>query len=236
MTVAFVVTILTYTKVWDPRPVMDAWLAKLVVLSSPAPTWTGRAAGEPDSAAVMQDGTTCGRQPGLRQRVRRRYDGTAVWQFQVNWVLTAGDVVVAQQRPANPDAHPSPQAGYSVIDPASGAVLWGDPEAIAAWAYSTTIIDLTCPAAGNCQLRSRAHRGNGVVSWTVDVPDGARLIRGGNPALAGTRDPAEWFAKAALGTPGVVPRGLRAPGRRAGSNWSTPSGTRWRGRSLRPTG
>jgi outer membrane protein assembly factor BamB len=82
--------------------------------------------------------------------------------------------------------------------------MWGDKDALAAWGYQDAILDLVCPGAGGCQLRSRPHKG-GTINWSVALPSQARLIRGANPALAGTRDPAGWFGEAASGTPAVVP-------------------------------
>jgi hypothetical protein len=127
----------------------------------------------------------------------------------VHWALPATDVVVARQRATDPDKNKEPDGGYSVIEPAKGTVIWGDREAIAVWAFANRIVDLVCPAqiagASDCQLRARSHADNGRVLWSVSVPASARTIRGPNPPLATTRDPAEWFAQASAGTPGVIP-------------------------------
>ena len=142
-------------------------------------------------------------------------DGHQMWRLDVNWAMPAVDVVVAQVRQLNPDAHPNSDRGYSVYDPHTGAVIWTEPDAIAAWAYAGTIIDLVCPGQGNCRIRSHFHQFRDV-AWEVEVPAAARLIHGGDPPLAGTRDPADWFATAAAGTPGVDAAGVRAAGRRPG--------------------
>ena len=209
MSAAFALTITTISGIWDPRPAFDAWVARAFALSNPAPLWTDRALGEPDSAAVMTDGTVVVTSRGFVEGMRPS-DGQQSWHFDVNWAMPAVDVVVAQMRQLNPDAHPSSDKGYSVLDPRSGAVIWADPDAIAAWAYANTIVDLVCPGSGNCRIRSHAHREREVI-WQVEVPAAARLIKGANPALAGTRDPAEWFATAAAGTPGVVPAVFALP-------------------------
>jgi hypothetical protein len=203
MTVAFGVTITTMTGIWDPRPAVDAWLTRFLALSHPEPRWTDRALGEPDSAAVMADGAIVVTSRGFVESMRPT-DGHQLWRYDVNWAMPAVDVVVAQMRQLNPDAHPNSDRGYSVIDPYSGTILWTDPVATAAWAYADTIIDLYCPGEGNCQLRAHDHR-KSPVTWSVEVPATARLIHGADPALAGTRDPADWFATAAKGTPGEVP-------------------------------
>jgi outer membrane protein assembly factor BamB len=145
----------------------------------------------------------------------RLQTGELAWHADVNWALPGGDVVVLQQRAQNPDADKSRDRGYSVVEPATGTVLWGDRDAIAAWVYSDRIVDLSCPDSGDCQLRARNHRDGGQVLWSVAVPGGARTISGANPALAGTRDPAEWAADAGVGTPRPLPPviGLTVDGR-----------------------
>jgi outer membrane protein assembly factor BamB len=209
MTVAFAMTVLVYTNVWDPRPAVNTWLARVLALSTPEPQWTTRTTGPPDSAAVMLDGTTVVASRGFVDGYARS-DGTQLWQIKVNWSAPAGDVVVAQQRPDNPDRDPAPDTGYSVINPATGNVLWGDKDATAVWTYRNAIIDLACPGGGGCQLRSRPHVG-GTVAWSIGLPSQARLIHGVNPHLVGTRDPAGWFGEAAAGTPGDVPPVLAIP-------------------------
>jgi hypothetical protein len=209
MTVAFALTVTTITGIWDPRPAFNAWLDRALALSKPAPAWTDRALGEPDSAAVMRDGTIVVTSRGFVEGMRPT-DGQQSWRYDVNWAMPAVDVVVAQMRQLNPDAHPNSDRGYSVLDAASGTTIWADPDAIAAWAYASTIIDLVCPGSGNCQIRSHPHR-LADVTWQVEVPAAARLIKGANPALAGTRDPAGWFATAAAGTPGEVPAVFALP-------------------------
>jgi len=203
MSAAFALTLLATAGVYNPWPQVDGWITRLLALSKPEPKWTARALGEPDAAAVMTDGTIVVTSRGFVEAMSPD-DGHQMWRQDVNWAMPAVDVVLAQTRQLNPDAHPNSDRGYSVIDPKSGVTIWADPDAIAAWAYASTIIDLVCPGQGNCQIRSHLHRQRDV-AWSVDVPAAARLIHGGDPPLAGTRDPAEWFAKAAAGTPGVVP-------------------------------
>lgn len=203
MTLAFVGMILAFTRVWDPQSYVENWWNKFTALSDPGPPWTARAGGVPDAAAVMSGGQVVVVSRGFVNGYRRS-DGGALWQAEVHWALPANDVVVARQRPKNPDADPAPDAGYSVIDPATGLTLWGDRDAIAVWAYADVIVDLVCP--GDCQLRARTHQAGGRTLWTVPLPAAARVIRGANPVLAGTVDPAGWFAAAALGTPPLMPQ------------------------------
>src|SRR4030095_7839292 len=44
--------------------------------------------------------------------------------------------------------------------------------------------------------------------WTAALPGTAKTIRGPNPHVGGVRNPADWFAKAALGTPSAIPTHL----------------------------
>jgi outer membrane protein assembly factor BamB len=203
MTAAFALTLLGVTGIYNPLPTVNTWLNRLLALSKPEPRWTSRALGEPDAAAVMSDDSIVVTSRGFVEGMSP-IDGHQTWRFDVNWAMPAIDVVVAQMRQLNPDAHPDSDRGYSVLDPISGAVIWADPDAIAAWAYANTILDLVCPGQGNCRIRSHYHRQPDVV-WEVEVPAVARLTHGGDPVLAGTRDPAGWFGTAAAGTPGFVP-------------------------------
>jgi hypothetical protein len=122
----------------------------------------------------------------------------------VHWAFPAGEVVVAQPRPGNPDADPSPDRGYEVLNPASGRAIWSDLEAIAVWVYRDEIVDLVCPDEEQCLLRDRAHA-DGDIRWSVALPGSARTIRGANPRLATVRDPAGWFSRAAAGAAPSIP-------------------------------
>jgi hypothetical protein len=214
MTLALVGTILVTTKAWNPLPQLAEWWDKITVLSQPEPTWTGRLSGVSDRAAVMAAGQVVVASRGFVEAFESSR-GDRLWTYPVHWALPAWDVVVMRSRPANPDADREPDRGYSVVDPLTGTVLWGDREAAAVWVFSEHILDLTCTDGDNCQLRARRHRDNGNVLWTVPLPAAARTIHGAQPALTGTRDPAEWFAEAAAGTPRPLPPviGLAVDGR-----------------------
>lgn len=218
MTLALTMTILITTQTWNPLPQvtaqLESWWGRFTALSEPLPLWTVRAGGSPDIAAVMRGGEVV---VGTRGFVTA-YDpqaGRTKWERKVHWALPADDVVIVRLRPENPDADPDPDTGFSVIEPATGAVLWSDREAQAVWAFADAVVDLTCTRSGDCQLRARTHRLDGALLWSLTMPPAARSIRGANPALAGTRDPAEWFAPAAAGTPGPMPPvlGLTVDGR-----------------------
>jgi outer membrane protein assembly factor BamB len=205
MTAAFVIMVLAVTNAWDPRPYLQNWWDNITALSDPDPPWVARAGGQPDAAALMAGGQVVVATRGFVDAYHRA-DGDVIWHKEVQWAYPAADVVVARLRPENPDADKQPDVGYSVIDPSTGGVLWGELEAIAVWPFADTIVDLVCPGAGDCQLRARKHLDGGRTVWTVTVPAAARVIRGANPALVGTRDPAGWFDAAAIGTPGRMPQ------------------------------
>jgi outer membrane protein assembly factor BamB len=213
MTLALAGTLLISTQAWDPRAAVASWWAKFTTLSDPAPLWETRVGGVPDLAALTASYAIIasrGFVDGYRQ-----VDGEHTWHAEVNWVLPAGDVVVLQQRPKDPDKDTAHGRGYSVVEPANGGVIWGDQAALAVWVYADLILDLVCPDSGDCQVRAHAHRDGGHLLWAAAVPAAARTISGPNPGLTGTRDPAEWFAAVAAGTPGPVPPviGLTVNGR-----------------------
>jgi outer membrane protein assembly factor BamB len=203
MTAGFVVMILVTTQAWDPRPAITQFIAKLTQLSDPLPRWTTRIDGAPDVTTVTDGNMVIVASRGFVEGLRAS-DGSKAWDWQVYWAFPAEDVVVARQKPENPDANPDPDRGYAVIDPASGAVKWSDHDAIAVWVYATTIVDLICPDGSPCTLRARSHQ-SGAFLWQVSLPNGARTIRGPNPHLAGLRDPAGWFTAAAAGVAPKMP-------------------------------
>lgn len=214
MTLALVGTVLAAANVWNPLPYIEQWWDKVTTLSEPEPRWTSRLGGVPDVAAVMASGQVVAATRGLVEAYSP-LDGQPLWHYSAAWTLPAGDVVVIRQQSEHPDANGDTNRGYSVVDPLTGEVIWGDRDATAVWAFSDRIIDLTCPEAGDCRLRARRHRDDGAVVWTVSVPPGARAVHGADPELVGPRDPAEWFADAVRGSPGALPPviGLSVEGR-----------------------
>ncbi len=203
LSVAMVITVLVSTRVWDPRSQIEDWWTKLTVLSEPTPAWDTRAEGVIDIAAVLSGRVVVGTRGFLA--AFRADTGASAWKANASWILPAGDVVLVRERPANPDADPNRDRGYEVRDPQSGSVLWSDQQAIAAWAFSDQIVDLSCPDGADCQLRGRAHRDGGRELWTSRIPGGARTISGAAPGLVGLRSPAESFAQAIAGSPGPIP-------------------------------
>jgi outer membrane protein assembly factor BamB len=201
MTAAMVITILISTRVWVPGPQITDFWSKLTVLSEPAPAWDARADGAVDVAAVLGGQVVIGTRGFLD--AFRTGDGEKAWHADVSWMLPAGDVIVARSRPKNPDADPSRDSGYELLDPRTGTPIWSDREAIAVWGYSDQIIDLRCPDSGDCQLRGRSHSGQQL--WASNLPPEARTISGTDPTLLGVRNPAESFVAATAGTPGPVP-------------------------------
>jgi len=210
MTLALAGTIVFTTNAWDPMPTLNQWWAGITALSKPAPAWTKRLGGSPDIAAVMPANVVVVASRGFVEAYQRS-DGRHLWRHDAYWALPAGDVVVMRQKPKNPDVDKAPDRGYVVLDPLSGAVIWSDREATSVWAYTDAIVDLTCPDDGGCVVRARRHHGNGSQMWAVPVSGNGRTIAGPNPALAGTRDPARWFADAAAGSPGRLPPVIGVP-------------------------
>jgi len=210
MTLALTGTILITTKTWDPIPKLNQWWAAVTALSKPAPAWTKRLGGSPDVAAVMPGNVVVVASRGFVEAYQRS-DGKQLWRHDAYWALPGGDIVVMRQRPSNPDQDRAPDRGYAVLDPVSGAVIWSDREATSVWVFADVIVDLTCPDGAGCTLRSRRHHGNGGQIWAVPVSGNGRTISGPNPPLAGTRDPAGWFADAAAGSPGPLPPVIGVP-------------------------
>jgi hypothetical protein len=210
MTGALVVTVLISTNTWNPLPQLVTWWGKLTQMSEPAPAWEARLGGVPDLAGVTVTGQVVLGTRGLVEGYDRN-SGRLLWHHDADWALPAGDVVVLRPRPEGPDTDRAPDTGYSVIEPISGSVVWGDREAIAVWAYVDLIIDLACPPSGDCVLRGRRHGDAGQQLWAVPLLGSARTITGPDPALATTREPADWFARAALGSPGPAPPVIGVP-------------------------
>jgi outer membrane protein assembly factor BamB len=203
MTTALTITLLMVTNLWDPRPVIGDFLNKLTRLSVPEPKWTVRVDGAPDVTAIMEPSRVVVASRGFVEAYRTT-DAQRIWRWAAHWAFPAGDVVVARQKPENADADPEPDRGYSVIDPGTGTVKWRDRESIAVWIYTGAIVDLYCPEPSLCQLRRRNEL-TGDFIWKAPLPGSAKIIRGPNPHLAGVRNPAEWFAKAATGMPPTIP-------------------------------
>jgi outer membrane protein assembly factor BamB len=203
MTLTLAGTVLVTTNQWNPWPEFVSWWDRFTSLSEPPPAWDARVGGVPDLAAVMATGQVVVASRGFVDAYDRS-TGIALWQRQVHWALPAGDVVVVRARAADPDADRGPDRGYSVLSPLTGTVVWAERDAMAVWAYADRVVDLVCVDDGPCQLRGRAHA-DGQALWTTPMPAGARTLSGPNPALLGPRDPADWFAPAAAGSPGRLP-------------------------------
>jgi hypothetical protein len=202
-----IITVLITTGLWRPAPFFADILNQLTRLSDPEPVWTQRIEGRPDVVAVL-DRVVIIASRGFVEG-RRTSDGEQIWSESVHWAYPAGDVVVAQPRPADPDADPSPDRGFAVLDPATGRARWSDPDATAVWVYRDDIVGLSCPSDEQCVLRDWAH--DSTIQWEVPLPGSARSIRGPNPRLATIRDPAGWFATAVAGTPPVLPPVMPIP-------------------------
>lgn len=196
-----VITVLISTGLWRPVPYFGDLLNRLTRLSDPEPEWTVRIEGRPDVVAVLNRVVVVASRGFVEGR--RLRDGEQLWSASAHWAYPAGNVVVAQPRPEDPDADPSPDRGFAVLDPLTGRARWSDAEASAVWIYYNDIVALTCPSDEHCVLRDWSHDGD--IRWEVPLPGSARSIRGANPRLATVRDPAGWFSAAAAGTAPVIP-------------------------------
>jgi len=202
MMITMVVTI-SVAAGWNPWPAVSDFLDKLTRLSDPKPVWTVRLGGKPDVAAVFNNGRVVAASSGFVEGYQTS-DGKLVWHKNAYWAFPAVDVVVARLRPDNPDKVANPNRGYAVLSPVTGDVLWSDPDSIATWVFAQDVVDLVCPNDAQCILRDRDHV-SGAYKWQLSVPPALKVLRGGNPRLATARDPAGWFADAAVGTPGPIP-------------------------------
>lgn len=204
ITLSLAAAVLITNNLWNPWPQVTGWWGRVTALATPAPAWETRADGVPDLAAVLPGGQVIVASRGF-VAAHAAATGQVLWRADVYWALPAQDVVVARQRSTNPDSDPQRGRGYAVLDPATGAALWSDHDAKAVWAFADLILDLACPESGPCVLRARRHRDGGAAVWTVAMPNDARTVLGADPPLAGTEDPATWFATARAGTPGRTP-------------------------------
>jgi hypothetical protein len=204
VTSLFVVTILAITNVWNPLPAIVAWWDRLNALSTPGPLWTQRLGGPPDRVAVTGGGMAVAAIDGQVSGYNAQ-TGQRIWVKDVFWGLPARDVVVIRQKGTNPDHIGSPDTGYDVVNANTGAVIWGQRDAQAVWAFDDQIIDLVCGDSA-CTMRGFTHFGGGQVQWSIQLPQAAHSIHGPDSALVGTRDPASWFDKARGGNPGPLPR------------------------------
>jgi hypothetical protein len=202
MTAVVVMTILNATRVWQPWPAVTSWWDHFTALADPEPSWNKRLGAGPDLTAILSGGD---RVVTSAYDTVAAYDrnGQEVWKQQAYWALTSGDVVVLRQRPS--DRNKVNKTGYVVIDADSGTVLWGNPDATGVWVFANRILDLACPKDGDCVLRARTLRDNGLELWHTTLPARARTLSGPNPGLVTLRDPAGWFAPAAKGIPPEMP-------------------------------
>lgn len=202
MTAVLTVTVLNATRIWEPWPAITSWWDHLTALADPEPPWSKRLGANPDLTAIVADG---------ERVVTSAYDtvaaydrsGHEIWKQQAYWALTAGDVVVLRQKPS--DRNKVNKTGYLVIDAESGAVLWGNPDATAVWVFANRILEMVCPKDGDCVLRAKTLRDNGLEIWHTTLPNRARTLNGPNPGLVTLRDPAGWFTTAAKGMPPEMP-------------------------------
>jgi outer membrane protein assembly factor BamB len=198
---SLIITVLVSTGLWRPGPFFNDLIDRLTRLSEPPPEWSQRIEGRPDVVAIMNRVVVVASRGFVEGR--HTSDGERDWTVPVHWAYPAGDVVVAQPRPQDPDADPSPDRGFAVLEPVRGKVRWSDAEASAVWIYSNDIVALTCPDDQDCRLRDWSH--DGMIRWEMSLPSAARSIRGPNPHLATVRDPAGWFAAASSGNPSAIP-------------------------------
>lgn len=155
---------------WNPLPEIGGLLSQAGdqlsrfqgKLTDPAPQWTVRAGGPPDTGAVLGDRVVIG-SDGIAEG-RHVDDGRLAWQREVDWLMAAGELVVAGRR-AGP--------GFEVLSPSDGAVRWTDAGAADVWAYRDLLLALSCKDGG-CTLRGRSLY-DGAVRWQLRL--GGRVER-----------------------------------------------------------
>jgi outer membrane protein assembly factor BamB len=179
-------TTMVITTGWNPLPAVTGWLDRVISVSTPPPLWSHRLGDRPERAGITTTGQVVVVMRG-RVEVYQSGNGLPIWHRDVDWAVTAGDVVVAGVA-----GH-----GYSVIDPGTGFTMWADDRANGVWAYDNLIVDWTCPSADACTIRGRQHGQGGRVLWSASVPGNGRSLHGGDPDLLDSRDPAGWFEPAA---------------------------------------
>lgn len=167
--IAVVVTVSLVMR-WNPLPEIGGLLSRAGdqlsrfqgKLTEPPPQWTVRAGGPPDTGAVVGDRVVVG-SDGIAEG--RRVDGGGLaWQREVDWLVPAGEVVVAGRRSGT---------GYEVLSAADGGVRWSDAGAVDVWAYRDFLLALSCKDGG-CTLRGRSLY-DGAVRWQLRL--GGRVQR-----------------------------------------------------------
>lgn len=148
---------------WNPLPEIAEVLARYRgKLTEPAPQWTVKAGGPPENGAVVGDRVIVA-SDGIAEG-RDVADGELDWQREVDWAVSAGEVVVAGRRSG---------PGIEVLSADGGSVRWTDPGAADVWAYQDLLLALSCGDDG-CTLRGRA-LDDGQVRWQLRV--GGRIER-----------------------------------------------------------
>jgi hypothetical protein len=171
----------------NPLPPIWGWLTEERPLA-PDLAWQDRIGSRPSAAASAGDSVVV--DAGTSSQLRRRSSGGLISREEspdwvADWVVVAGgggrEAVVIVNR--------EDQDGYQVHDPATGALIHTDPDAVAVWGFQQAWLDLRCGGDGRaCQLR-RFQIGQVSPVWAIDLPGERDGMLGPNPDLAAPRIP-----------------------------------------------
>jgi hypothetical protein len=198
----------------NPFPGIWEWLAKDRPLADGL-AWQERLGARAAAAAPAGDAIAV--EAGNRAQIRDRDSGELVGPtgdetWTAEWVVAAGGeatpVVIIGLEGSD---------GYEVRDPATGALLYEDEEAVAAWGFRDGWLDLRCDSRRACQLRSY-RPGSYEPVWRVDLPGRREGMLGGNPQLAGPRIPEPNRIHPQVSGPEPIPPLLGFPVSRGGDD------------------
>ncbi|MDG4768386.1 PQQ-binding-like beta-propeller repeat protein [Solwaraspora sp. WMMD406] len=174
-----IVIVLAATNVWNPFPNLWEWVNRSQPLASPDVTWQQRIGGTPQSVTITDRAVIV--EHRLTVEGHSLASGNRIWERKADWAAVAGDAtnqVVVSGKLLVP--------GYDVVNPATGAVLRADSEAVAVWTYRDALLDVRCASPRECTLTAWDPRGS-TPRWTTNLPGMGFVLFADNPQLLGSR-------------------------------------------------
>jgi PQQ-like domain len=215
LAIAFYAVLLAANIAPNPLPGIWEWLGEERPLAEGL-AWQERLGSRAGTAAAAGDAVVV--EAGNRAQIRDRDSGVLVGPrgdetWDAEWVVAAGDqdnpVVLIDRGGSD---------GYEVRDPASGALLHADEEAVAAWGYRDAWLDLRCDSQRACQLRSYRPGPPYEPVWAIELPGRREGTLGGNPPLAGARVPEPNRIHPQVSGPEPMPQLIGLPVSRGGDD------------------